>query len=101
LLRFTTGTTRLPISGFKDLQGSDGPRRFTIEKSGDLQALPRSHKCFNRLELPPYQDYESLDSKLQLAISICAFVRFSCRIFAEVHLCCRVVKGFKQSDPAG
>ncbi|RCH91285.1 E3 ubiquitin-protein ligase pub1, partial [Rhizopus stolonifer] len=35
LLQFTTGTSRIPVNGFKDLQGSDGPRRFTIEKSGE------------------------------------------------------------------
>jgi len=68
LLQFTTGTSRVPVNGFKDLQGSDGPRRFTIEKSGDPQGLPRSHTCFNRLDLPPYQDYESLETKLIFAI---------------------------------
>ncbi|PPQ91659.1 hypothetical protein CVT25_012872 [Psilocybe cyanescens] len=68
LLQFATGTSRVPVNGFKDLQGSDGPRRFTIEKSGDPQGLPRSHTCFNRLDLPPYQDYESLESKLLFAI---------------------------------
>ncbi|EDR13792.1 uncharacterized protein LACBIDRAFT_309180 [Laccaria bicolor S238N-H82] len=68
LLQFTTGTSRVPVNGFKDLQGSDGPRRFTIEKSGDPMGLPRSHTCFNRLDLPPYQDYESLETKLLFAI---------------------------------
>ncbi|KAJ8482507.1 hypothetical protein ONZ45_g14927 [Pleurotus djamor] len=68
LLQFTTGTSRLPVNGFKDLQGSDGPRRFTIEKSGDPQGLPRSHTCFNRLDLPPYEDYQSLETKLLYAI---------------------------------
>jgi E3 ubiquitin-protein ligase NEDD4 len=32
LLQFSTGTSRIPVNGFKDLQGSDGPRRFTLEK---------------------------------------------------------------------
>lgn len=68
LLQFTTGTSRVPVNGFKDLQGSDGPRRFTIEKSGDPHGLPRSHTCFNRLDLPPYTDYESLETKLLFAI---------------------------------
>lgn len=43
LLQFTTGTSRIPVNGFKDLQGSDGPRRFTIEKAGEIQQLPKSH----------------------------------------------------------
>lgn len=43
LLQFATGTSRIPVNGFKDLQGSDGPRRFTIEKAGDLANLPKAH----------------------------------------------------------
>ena len=68
LLQFTTGTSRIPVNGFKDLQGSDGPRRFTIEKYGDSSKLPRSHTCFNRLDLPPYEDIKTLEDKLRLAI---------------------------------
>ncbi|EAL90279.1 ubiquitin-protein ligase (Rsp5), putative [Aspergillus fumigatus A1163] len=68
LLQFTTGTSRIPVNGFKDLQGSDGPRRFTIEKSGDPAALPKSHTCFNRLDLPPYKSYETLEHKMSIAV---------------------------------
>jgi E3 ubiquitin-protein ligase NEDD4 len=78
LLQFTTGTSRVPVNGFKDLQGSDGPRRFTIEKSGDPSGLPRSHTCFNRLDLPPYEDYESLERKLRFAIECVFFAVFFC-----------------------
>lgn len=68
LLQFTTGTSRIPVNGFKDLQGSDGPRRFTIEKAGEPQQLPKSHTCFNRVDLPPYVSYESMKQKLTLAV---------------------------------
>lgn len=68
LLQFTTGTSRIPVNGFKDLQGSDGPRRFTIEKAGEPEHLPKSHTCFNRVDLPSYKDYESLQQKLLLAV---------------------------------
>lgn len=68
LLQFTTGTSRIPVNGFKDLQGSDGPRRFTIEKAGECKQLPKSHTCFNRVDLPPYTDYDSLKQKLTLAV---------------------------------
>ncbi len=61
LLQFTTGTSRIPVNTFKGLQGSDSPRRFMIEKSGDPNSLPRSHTYFNRLDLPPYEDHESLE----------------------------------------
>lgn len=46
LLQFTTGTSRIPVNGFKDLQGSDGPRRFTIEKAGELVNLPKAHTWY-------------------------------------------------------
>lgn len=72
LLQFATGTSRIPVNGFKDLQGSDGPRRFTIEKSGDPNQLPKSHTCFNRIDLPPYKDYATLEQKLTLAVE-CVF----------------------------
>ncbi|EIN08066.1 HECT-domain-containing protein [Punctularia strigosozonata HHB-11173 SS5] len=68
LLQFATGTSRIPVNGFKDLQGSDGPRRFTIEKAGDPSQLPKSHTCFNRIDLPPYKDYDTLEQKLTLAV---------------------------------
>ncbi|BEI87577.1 uncharacterized protein CcaverHIS019_0102950 [Cutaneotrichosporon cavernicola] len=68
LLQFTTGTSRIPVNGFKDLQGSDGPRRFTIEKAGEITQLPKSHTCFNRIDLPAYKTYEALEQKLTLAV---------------------------------
>ena len=68
LLQFTTGTSRLPVNGFKDLQGSDGPRRFTIEKAGEVNQLPKSHTCFNRIDLPNYRSYELLEQKLTIAV---------------------------------
>ncbi|KAI8624845.1 HECT-domain-containing protein [Xylariaceae sp. FL1651] len=68
LLQFATGTSRIPVNGFKDLQGSDGPRRFTIEKAGDIGNLPKAHTCFNRLDLPPYKNLEQLQQKLTIAV---------------------------------
>jgi len=68
LLQFTTGTSKIPVGGFKDLQGSDGPRRFTIEKAGDPDHLPKAHTCFNRLDLPPYSSIQQLEEKLSYAI---------------------------------
>ncbi|KAF2998156.1 hypothetical protein E8E13_002495 [Curvularia kusanoi] len=68
LLQFATGTSRIPVNGFKDLQGSDGPRRFTIEKAGEPNQLPKSHTCFNRLDLPAYKTFEALNQKLTIAV---------------------------------
>ncbi|XP_063001316.1 E3 ubiquitin-protein ligase Itchy homolog isoform X2 [Elgaria multicarinata webbii] len=68
LLQFVTGTCRLPVGGFSDLMGSNGPQKFCIEKVGKENWLPRSHTCFNRLDLPPYKSYEQLKEKLLFAI---------------------------------
>ncbi|XP_034143201.1 itchy E3 ubiquitin protein ligase a isoform X1 [Esox lucius] len=68
LLQFVTGTCRLPMGGFTDLMGSNGPQKFCIEKVGKENWLPRSHTCFNRLDLPPYKSYEQLKEKLMFAI---------------------------------
>ncbi|CAD5118870.1 DgyrCDS7543 [Dimorphilus gyrociliatus] len=68
LLQFVTGTCRLPVGGFAELMGSNGPQRFCIEKVGKETWLPRSHTCFNRLDLPPYKSYEQLVEKLNFAI---------------------------------
>ncbi|XP_078274932.1 E3 ubiquitin-protein ligase Itchy-like [Rhinoraja longicauda] len=68
LLQFVTGTCRLPVGGFADLMGSNGPQKFCIEKVGKENWLPRSHTCFNRLDLPPYKSFEQLKEKLLFAI---------------------------------
>ncbi|CAF3631123.1 unnamed protein product [Adineta steineri] len=71
LLQFVTGTCRVPIGGFSELLGSNGPQKFCIEKYGKDNILPRSHTCFNRLDLPPYKKYEILKEKLLFAIEEC------------------------------
>lgn len=68
LLQFVTGTSSIPYEGFSALRGSNGPRKFCIEKWGTMDALPRAHTCFNRLDLPPYSSFDSLYDKLLLAI---------------------------------
>ncbi|XP_015784242.1 E3 ubiquitin-protein ligase NEDD4-like isoform X3 [Tetranychus urticae] len=68
LLQFVTGTSRVPMNGFKELYGSNGPQPFTIEKWGTPANLPRSHTCFNRLDLPPYESYQELKDRLIKAI---------------------------------
>ena len=68
LLQFVTGTCRLPVGGFAELIGSNGPQKFCIDKVGKETWLPRSHTCFNRLDIPPYKSYEQLLEKLTFAI---------------------------------
>ncbi|CAH0724146.1 unnamed protein product, partial [Brenthis ino] len=68
LLQFATGTSRVPMNGFKELYGSNGPQLFTIEKWGSPDNYPRAHTCFNRIDLPPYESYQQLREKLVKAI---------------------------------
>ncbi|XP_015432899.1 PREDICTED: E3 ubiquitin-protein ligase Nedd-4 isoform X4 [Dufourea novaeangliae] len=68
LLQFVTGTSRVPMNGFKELYGSNGPQLFTIEKWGTPENYPRAHTCFNRIDLPPYESYQQLREKLIKAI---------------------------------
>ncbi|XP_026324730.1 E3 ubiquitin-protein ligase SMURF1 [Hyposmocoma kahamanoa] len=73
LLQFVTGSRRVPLAGFRALQGSTGaaaPRLFTLHLVADAspESLPKAHTCFNRLDLPPYPNKEKLHDKLKQAI---------------------------------
>ncbi|XP_063997849.1 E3 ubiquitin-protein ligase NEDD4-like isoform X5 [Pogoniulus pusillus] len=68
LLQFVTGTSRVPMNGFAELYGSNGPQLFTIEQWGTPDKLPRAHTCFNRLDLPLYESFEDLREKLLMAV---------------------------------
>ncbi|KAL3273220.1 hypothetical protein HHI36_014674 [Cryptolaemus montrouzieri] len=78
LLQFVTGSSRVPLQGFKALQGSTGaagPRLFTIHcVDVPPQNLPKAHTCFNRIDIPPYDSYQVLLDKLTQAIEeTCGF----------------------------
>ncbi|XP_056321270.1 E3 ubiquitin-protein ligase HECW2 isoform X2 [Danio aesculapii] len=68
LLQFVTGTSSIPYEGFASLRGSNGPRRFCVEKWGKVTSLPRAHTCFNRLDLPPYPSFSMLYEKMVTAV---------------------------------
>jgi E3 ubiquitin-protein ligase HUWE1 len=90
LLQFATGTSKVPLNGFKELEGMNGFSRFNIHKdyggSGGAAAaagaagaagatggagrrLPSAHTCFNQLDLPLYDSYEVLREQLIVAIN--------------------------------
>ncbi|XP_064863674.1 E3 ubiquitin-protein ligase NEDD4-like isoform X7 [Oncorhynchus nerka] len=68
LLQFVTGTSRVPMNGFAELYGSNGPQLFTIEQWGTPDKLPRAHTCFNRLDLPTYESFDDLRERLLMAV---------------------------------
>lgn len=70
LLGFATGTTRVPLGGFTELQGVQGVQRFSIHKAyGNPNRLPQAHTCFNQIDLPEYSSYEKLRASLLTAIN--------------------------------
>ena len=101
LLQFVTGSSRVPLQGFKALQGSTGaagPRLFTLHLvEVDVKNLPKAHTCFNRcthkklfeiwlqsfdmtfdlfsrLDLPHYPSEEIMSDKLTQAVEeTCGF----------------------------
>jgi len=69
LLIFATGNSQVPVTGFKDLQGNGEIVHFNIKNHGNLAEFPKSHTCFNRIDLPPYTSYTILKQKLLRAIT--------------------------------
>ena len=71
-LLFCTGSSRVPIGGFKSLESNRGQiSKFEIVKieykSGAKNFL-RVHTCFNRLDLPEYPDKDSLNNAIRFAL---------------------------------
>lgn len=86
LLQFVTGTSKVPLNGFKELEGMNGFSKFNIHRDyGSKDRLPSSHTCFNRkffsfiqegdanhcleLDLPEYESYEDLRKALYMAMT--------------------------------
>ena len=44
-----TGTSKIPLDGFKALQGTNGITRFQIQRASGVDRLPAAHTCFNQL----------------------------------------------------
>ena len=70
LLQFATGTSKVPLNGFKELSGASGTSKFSIHRDyGSTDRLPSSHTCFNQIDLPAYENYETLRGALLMAIT--------------------------------
>lgn len=69
LVQFITGTSKIPLEGFSKLQGMHGPQKISIHKDCHIDQLPKSHTCFNQLDLPNYPTKEMLKERLRVAIT--------------------------------
>ncbi|TDH67199.1 hypothetical protein CCR75_004843 [Bremia lactucae] len=72
LLQFTTGSSRVPVQGFKALTSYDGRIcHFTLKAvTFPENAYPRAHTCFNRIDLPLYKSKKELEDVLSLVINM-------------------------------
>jgi len=70
LLRFTTGSSRVPAGGFANLQQNGRPRPFTIDSAADtVNDLPCASTCANLLHIPQYRSKAILRKKLTWALA--------------------------------
>ena len=67
-LQFVTGTSKVPLDGFRSLQGSEGTQHFNVHKAYGSDLLPTAHTCFNQLDLPEYESEEKMRAKILIAI---------------------------------
>ena len=68
-LQFVTGSSKVPLNGFSELQGMRGTQKFSIHKAtGSVGALMSAHTCFNSLDLPSYKNEDEMKDKLLYAI---------------------------------
>ena len=69
-LQFVTGSSKVPLEGFKALPGMGGFQKFQIHKSfASTDRLPTTHTCMNQLDLPEYPNKEKLKNRLKFAVS--------------------------------
>jgi E3 ubiquitin-protein ligase HUWE1 len=69
LLFFMTGSSQVPLGGFKTLKDAGLP--ITIEPGGSRDRLPESHTCSNVLNLPEYEAEDEMESKLLFSMYEC------------------------------
>ncbi|KAI9907847.1 hypothetical protein PsorP6_004108 [Peronosclerospora sorghi] len=75
LLQYVTGSSGVPVEGFKGLTGMDGQiQLFTIhlgkEYSTVYTVLPHASTCLNRLDLPLYSSKAELEQILSMVIDM-------------------------------
>jgi hypothetical protein len=69
-LQFVTGSSKVPLEGFKALPGMNGVQKFQIHKSfTGPDRLPTAHTCMNQIDLPEYPSKELLRNRIKLAIT--------------------------------
>ncbi len=70
LLQFATGSSRVPVQGFKGLTSHDGIIcRFSLKGvMYEPGKYPCAHACYNRIDLPLYPEKALLEEALQMLL---------------------------------
>ncbi|KDO32935.1 hypothetical protein SPRG_02628 [Saprolegnia parasitica CBS 223.65] len=70
LLQFCTGSSRVPVQGFKGMTSYDGRIcNFTLKGVAYQSGMyPVAHACFNRLDLPLYPRKELLQEAIKMLL---------------------------------
>lgn len=71
-LQFCTGSSRVPVQGFKGLTSYDGRIcPFTLRPiSHQTTGFPKVHTCFNRVELPLYATKRELEDAMYMILEM-------------------------------
>ncbi|KAH7465822.1 hypothetical protein KRP22_014824 [Phytophthora ramorum] len=71
-LQFSTGSSRVPVQGFKGLTSYDGRIcPFSLRPlPGQTRGFPKVHTCFNRVELPLYDNKAELEAALYAVLDM-------------------------------
>ncbi|KAF0709140.1 Aste57867_6079 [Aphanomyces stellatus] len=72
LLQFATGSSRVPLQGFKALTSHDGRLcPFSLHAIPYTKGVfPKVHSCFNRIDLPIYPTRELLKEGIFVLVNI-------------------------------
>ncbi|KAG6604599.1 putative HECT E3 ubiquitin ligase [Phytophthora cinnamomi] len=71
-LQFSTGSSRVPVQGFKGLTSYDGRIcPFSLRPlPNQTRGFPKVHTCFNRVELPLYTDKAEMEAALSAVLDM-------------------------------
>jgi hypothetical protein len=64
LLRFVTAQDTLP----RDANSGGGKIKVACQQGAEDETLPVAHTCFNRLDMPPYPDLDTMRARLQFCV---------------------------------
>ena len=72
MLQFSTGSTRVPVGGFKSLQSNRGKLApfsiYKVEYEKGKKNYIKARTCFNRINLPNFPDEETLLEAINFVI---------------------------------